>query len=111
VKASAINDWLGVITNLGVIGGLALVAYEIHQNSIALESEARSSDIDFAGVHSREITLGISTSCVTNCRGLHRSSCGSRARRTRDRICNALRSTIKSAASQLFDRAGAGLYE
>lgn len=56
MKASEINDWLGVITNLGVIGGLALVAYEIHQNSIALEREARSSDIDFAGAHSREIT-------------------------------------------------------
>jgi len=43
MKAGELNDWLGVFTNIGVIVGLALVAYEIHQNNIALESEERVS--------------------------------------------------------------------
>jgi hypothetical protein len=46
VKLSKPNDWLGVITNLGLIAGLILVAYEIHQNNIALEREARISHVE-----------------------------------------------------------------
>jgi len=41
VKASDINDWLGVLTNIGVIAGLVLVAYEVHQNNISLDRDAR----------------------------------------------------------------------
>ncbi len=46
MKASKLNDWLGVITNIGVITGLILIAYEIHQNNIALEREARISQVE-----------------------------------------------------------------
>ncbi len=46
MKASELNDWLGVITNIGVITGLILIAYEIHQNNIALEREARISYVE-----------------------------------------------------------------
>ena len=46
MKASELNDWLGVITNVGVITGLILIAYEIHQNNIALEREARISYVE-----------------------------------------------------------------
>lgn len=46
LKASEINDWLGVLTNAGVIAGLVLVAYEIHQNNIALERDSRLSQIE-----------------------------------------------------------------
>ena len=35
-----------MITNIGLIAGLLLVAYEIHQNSITLEREARISQIE-----------------------------------------------------------------
>ena len=46
MKTSELNDWLGVITNVGIIVGLALVGYEIHQNSIELERESRTSEIE-----------------------------------------------------------------
>jgi hypothetical protein len=46
LKASEISDWLGVVTNLGVVAGLALVAYEIHQNNIALDREARLAQVE-----------------------------------------------------------------
>ncbi len=46
MKTSKLSDWLGVITNIGVITGLILIAYEIHQNNIALEQEARISRIE-----------------------------------------------------------------
>lgn len=46
MKASELNDWLAVLTNLGVIAGLVLVAYEIHQNSIALERDSRLSQVE-----------------------------------------------------------------
>ena len=42
MKADEINDWLGVITNIGVIGGLVLVAYEINQTTISMDREYRS---------------------------------------------------------------------
>ena len=40
------NDWLGVITNLGVIAGLVLVTYEIQQNNAILEQDARNARIE-----------------------------------------------------------------
>ena len=46
LKTRDLNDWLGVITNIGLIAGLVLVAYEIHQNNIALEREARISEVE-----------------------------------------------------------------
>jgi hypothetical protein len=46
VRTEEINDWLGVLTNIGVIVGLVFVAYEIHQNSLSLETEARISRIE-----------------------------------------------------------------
>ena len=46
MKASELNEWLGVLTNVGVIAGLILVAYEIHQNSIALERDSRLSQVE-----------------------------------------------------------------
>ena len=46
MKTSELNDWLGVITNVGIIVGLALVGYEIHQNSIEIERESRTSEIE-----------------------------------------------------------------
>ncbi len=46
MKAGKLNDWLGVITNIGLIAGLALVAYEIHQNNLALERDARVAQIE-----------------------------------------------------------------
>ena len=46
MKAGELNDWMGVITNIGLITGLMLVAYEIHQNNIALEHEARVSQVE-----------------------------------------------------------------
>ena len=41
VKPGELNDWLGVITNAGVVAGLIMVAYQIHQNNIAMEHDAR----------------------------------------------------------------------
>jgi hypothetical protein len=46
VKLGELNHWLGVITNIGVIGGLVLVAYEIRQNSVALEQQQRISEVE-----------------------------------------------------------------
>ena len=46
MKTDEINDWLGVLTNIGVIVGLVFVAYEIHQNSLSLETETRVSRIE-----------------------------------------------------------------
>jgi hypothetical protein len=46
LKPNELNDWLGVITNLGVIAGLILVAYEIQQNNAILEQDARNARIE-----------------------------------------------------------------
>ncbi len=46
MKPGELNDWLGVITNAGVVAGLIMVAYQIHQNNIALEREARISEVE-----------------------------------------------------------------
>ena len=46
MKKREVNEWLGVITNIGLIAGLVLVAYEIQQNNITLEREARISQIE-----------------------------------------------------------------
>jgi hypothetical protein len=46
VKTSELKEWLGVITNVGVIAGLAFVAFEIHQNNIALEQNARNAEVE-----------------------------------------------------------------
>jgi len=46
VKPGELNDWLGVLTNIGVMAGLVLVAYEIHQNNIALDRQERISQIE-----------------------------------------------------------------
>ena len=46
LKVSELNDWLGVLTNIGVIAGLVLVAYEINQNNIALDRDARLSQVE-----------------------------------------------------------------
>ena len=46
MKKSEVNEWLGVITNFGLIVGLVLVAYEIQQNNITLEREARISQVE-----------------------------------------------------------------
>ena len=46
MKKSEVNEWLGVITNFGLIAGLVLVAYEINQNNITLEREARISQVE-----------------------------------------------------------------
>ena len=42
MKTNELNDWLGVITNVGIIAGLALVGYEIHQNSITIDRDYRA---------------------------------------------------------------------
>ncbi len=39
IKASEINEWLGVLTNVGVIIGLIFVGLEVRQNSMALDRE------------------------------------------------------------------------
>ena len=39
--ASKLNDWLGVITNVGLIIGLVLVAYEVRQTHVAMDQEYR----------------------------------------------------------------------
>jgi hypothetical protein len=46
MDSGKLNDWLGVITNIGVIAGLALVAYEVRQNNVAIEQEARISQVE-----------------------------------------------------------------
>jgi hypothetical protein len=46
MKAGELNDWLGVITNIGVVAGLALVAFQIHQNNLALERDARVAQVE-----------------------------------------------------------------
>ena len=46
MKTNELNDWLGVITNIGIIIGLARVGYEVHQNNIELERESRASEIE-----------------------------------------------------------------
>jgi hypothetical protein len=46
LKSREINDWLGVITNVGVIIGLAMVAYEIRQNNVALERDRRNFQVE-----------------------------------------------------------------
>ena len=46
MKTGELNDWLGVVTNIGVIVGLILVAFEIRQNNIALEQEARVAEVE-----------------------------------------------------------------
>ena len=34
-----LNDWLGVVTNVGLIAGLLLVAYEVNQTNLAMERD------------------------------------------------------------------------
>ena len=46
MRPEELNDWLGVLTNIGVIVGLVFVAFEIHQNSLVLETETRISRIE-----------------------------------------------------------------
>lgn len=46
MKSSELNDWLGVVTNIGVIAGLVLVAYKVKQNNVALERQARASEVE-----------------------------------------------------------------
>ncbi|NKC00274.1 MAG: hypothetical protein GKR90_17560 [Pseudomonadales bacterium] len=42
MKLEELIKWLGVITNLGVIAGLTLVAYEISQTNTTMDREYRS---------------------------------------------------------------------
>lgn len=46
MKIAELNSWLGLITNIGVIAGLVLVAYEIRQNNVALDQQARISNVE-----------------------------------------------------------------
>jgi hypothetical protein len=39
VQLSKVNDWLGLTTNVGVILGLILVAYELQQTQVAISTE------------------------------------------------------------------------
>ena len=39
MKQGKLNEWFSILTNLAVIAGLILVAYEISQNNTALESD------------------------------------------------------------------------
>ncbi len=34
-----LNDWLGVVTNVGLIVGLLLVAYKVHQTNLVMERD------------------------------------------------------------------------
>jgi hypothetical protein len=40
VESQRLNNWLAVLTNLTVIAGVFFLAYEIHQNTIQLRSQA-----------------------------------------------------------------------
>ncbi len=46
MKPRELIDWLGVITNAGVVAGLIMVAYQIHQNNIAMEYDARIARVE-----------------------------------------------------------------
>ena len=41
LKVSQLNDWLGVLTNVGVIIGLGFVIYEIQQNNVSMDRDFR----------------------------------------------------------------------
>ena len=41
LNSSNLNDWLGVLTNIGLIAGLLLLAYEVRQTSEMMEYEER----------------------------------------------------------------------
>ena len=45
LKADEVNDWLGVITNIGVIVGLVFVVYEVRQTNEALDRENREFEV------------------------------------------------------------------
>jgi hypothetical protein len=38
---SKLNEWLTLIANLAVVGGIVFLAVEIHQNNELLRSESR----------------------------------------------------------------------
>ena len=42
MDTAKLNDWLMVVTNIGVIAGLVLLAYEVAQTNEAMEREART---------------------------------------------------------------------
>lgn len=46
MNTTKLNDWLGIATNIGVIVGLALVAYEINQTNQAMSLDHRAQLIE-----------------------------------------------------------------
>ena len=52
MKLDELNDWLTVLTNIGVMVGLAILVYEIRQTNVALDQErtAQASEIYASGV-------------------------------------------------------------
>ena len=49
-----LNEWLGVFTNVGIIAGLVLVAYQIAQTNDALEIERRQWDTTYRSDRSEQ---------------------------------------------------------
>ncbi len=48
MNSEQLNNWFGIATNIGVIAGLIFVAYEIDQNTIALQAAAIQESTDVA---------------------------------------------------------------
>ena len=45
VNTSKINDWLTLVANLAVVGGILFLAMELHQNNELLRSETRQAQV------------------------------------------------------------------
>ena len=42
MNSKSLNKWLSLVTNLGVLIGVFLVAYELRQNSVTMQAQTRS---------------------------------------------------------------------
>lgn len=47
MATTRISEWLGVLTNIGVVAGLVLVAYQISQTNDSLELERKQWDTTY----------------------------------------------------------------
>jgi hypothetical protein len=45
VKSSRVNDWLTLVANVAVVGGIVFLAMELHQNNELLRSETRQAQV------------------------------------------------------------------
>ena len=45
MDTAKLNDWLTIVTNIGVIAGLVLLAYEISQTNESLEQDAAALNV------------------------------------------------------------------